>query len=128
MSGTEQSKADIIAERQANLPKPDAPPVKSDFNSADPSTVNVQSSDSIAGSIDTSDDPLRGPSTADSSVRAAGDSVNPTVGLGGVGRQADGGIPNDAVTRDAKDKAGLSDTTNADYGYPQKNDPAETNK
>ncbi|ETS81006.1 hypothetical protein PFICI_06008 [Pestalotiopsis fici W106-1] len=38
-----QSKADKIAEVQANLPKPEDPPVKSDWNSADPSTVNVGS-------------------------------------------------------------------------------------
>jgi len=31
-----------------------------------------------------------------------------------------GGIPNDAVTRDAKDKAGLVNTTGKDYGDPQK--------
>lgn len=32
MSG-QQSKADLIAERQANLPLPEDPPAKSDFNS-----------------------------------------------------------------------------------------------
>jgi len=34
------------------------------------------------------------------------------------------GIPNDAVTRDKKDHAGLEQTTGKDYGYPQQNDPS----
>jgi hypothetical protein len=38
-----QSKADLIAERVAGLPKPEDPPVKSDFNTGDPSAVNVGS-------------------------------------------------------------------------------------
>lgn len=36
-----QSKADKIAEHQANLPLPEQPPVASDWNSADARTVNV---------------------------------------------------------------------------------------
>lgn len=36
------SKAEIIAERVANLPKPEDPPVKSDWDSANPKTVNIQ--------------------------------------------------------------------------------------
>lgn len=44
----------------------------------------------------------------------------------GVGREGVvGGLPNDAVARDAKDKSGLVDTTKKDYGYPQKNDPSK---
>lgn len=38
----QQSKADLIAERQANLPLPEDPPVASDWNSADARTVNVK--------------------------------------------------------------------------------------
>lgn len=38
-----QSKADKIAEVQANLPLPDQPPVASDWNSADARNVNVGS-------------------------------------------------------------------------------------
>jgi len=95
------SKADIIDERKANLPLPDQPPVASDFNSADARTVNVG-----AGGVseDLSHSGLGG-----SNLR------EPAVGdVGSTGRQAkDGlsGIPNDAVTRDAKDKAGLEQTT-----------------
>jgi hypothetical protein len=38
-----QSKADKIAEAQANLPLPDQPPVASDWQSADARNVNVGS-------------------------------------------------------------------------------------
>lgn len=34
------------------------------------------------------------------------------------------GLPNDAVAQGSKNKAGLEDTTNKDYGYPQKSDPS----
>ncbi|CAI6332741.1 unnamed protein product [Periconia digitata] len=97
------SKADIIEERKANLPLPEDPPVASDFNSADARTVNVGSggrSEDLSHS-GLGGDTLRSPATTDA--------------VGSTGRQAkDGlsGIPNDAVTRDAKDKAGLADTTN----------------
>jgi len=109
---------------------PDQPPVPSDFNSADQRTVNVGS----GGQSDTfsyGNDSLREPATGDSAVRADGDSNKTNVLGQGVGREAaDGlnGIPNDAVARGAKDKAGLADTTNQDYGYPQKSDPADTSK
>ena len=61
------------------------------------------------------DDSLRGPATGDSAVRADADELKTNVQGRGVGREgADGlsGLPNDAVTRDAKNKAGLEDTTN----------------
>ncbi|KAF2643871.1 hypothetical protein P280DRAFT_466596 [Massarina eburnea CBS 473.64] len=96
------SKAEIIDERKANLPLPDQPPVASDFNSADARTVNVGSGGQ-AGDLSHSGlggDTLREPATTDV--------------VGSTGREAkDGlkGIPNDAVTRDAKDKAGLAQTT-----------------
>ena len=38
----EQSKASLIAERQANLPLPEEPPVSSDWNSSDARTVNTK--------------------------------------------------------------------------------------
>lgn len=122
------SKQQIIDERQANLPLPDQPPVASDWNSSDERTVNVGSgvrqddfSSSGVGS-----DTLRQPATADSSVRTDGEAWKSNTAAGG-GREAHdnlGGIPNDAVTREAKNKAGLADTTGKDYGYPQKNDPS----
>lgn len=122
------SKADIIEERKANLPLPDDPPVASDFNSADARTVNVgsggQSGDISYGSGSSS---LRGPATADSSVRVDGEETLQNTAGGDVGRQAKeglSGLPNDAVTRDKKDAKGLTDTTGQDYGYPQKNDPS----
>lgn len=62
-------------------------------------------------------------------MRADPDS-NKTHTLGqNVGREAiEGSIPNDAVARGSKGKDSLADTTNKDYGYPQKNDPADTSK
>ncbi|KAI9830165.1 MAG: hypothetical protein M1819_005842 [Sarea resinae] len=63
-----------IDERKANLPLPDQPPVESDWNSADASKVNVGSG-AVEGDISTGkgSDALRGPATADSSVRVDGD-------------------------------------------------------
>jgi hypothetical protein len=101
---------DLVDERKANLPLPEQPPVASDFNSADARTVNVGSGGQEAG-ISSGSGSLREPATGDAS---------------GAGREAkDGlsGIPNDAVTRDQKDHAGLEQTTGKDYGYP-KNDPS----
>lgn len=98
-----QSKAQLIEERKAALPLPDQPPVASDFNSADQRTVNVGS----------------GGVTSDASN---------DLNEGAVGREGASGIPDDAVTREAKGKTGLEETTGKDYGYPQKNDPADTSK
>ncbi|KAL8805161.1 MAG: hypothetical protein Q9182_002143 [Xanthomendoza sp. 2 TL-2023] len=83
-------KADLIADRQSNLPLPDKPPVTSDFNSSDTSTVNVGSggvsSDVSYGGG--SESGLRGPATSDSSVRTDGEQfgVN-TSAPGKVGRE-----------------------------------------
>lgn len=84
----DKSKSDIIAERQANLPLPDQPPTASDWNSSDASTVNVGSGRDVDAAF--------------------------SKGQGGAREGKDGlsGIPNDAVTREAKGKAGLADTTN----------------
>lgn len=126
MSGEEnKSKADIIAERQANLPLPDQPPVASDWNSADASTVNVGSGGQAAG-FSAGNDGLREPATGDSSVRTDGEARGTNTLTQNVGREGKdnlGGIPSDAVTRDAKDKVS-ADTTGKDYGYPQKSDPS----
>lgn len=102
-----KNKKDVINERVAGLPKPEEPPVKSDFNSADPSTVNVGSG-AISGTTGQS-----GPETAHSSVRVDGDAnkVNTAPGGNAAREGLEGAIPNDAVSRDAKDKAGLADTT-----------------
>ncbi|KAK5115288.1 hypothetical protein LTR62_001488 [Meristemomyces frigidus] len=123
-----RSKADLIEERKANLPLPDQPPVASDFNSADTS-INASGSGAISDTFSAGNDALRSPATGDSAARTDG-SVTGEHTLGqGVGREGlEGGIPNDAVARGAKDKAGLKDTTGKDYGYPQKNDPADTSK
>ena len=61
------------------------------------------------------DDALRGQSTGDSAVRTDPNVYNTNVQGQNVGREGKdglGGIPNDAVTRDAKDKSGFADTTN----------------
>lgn len=124
----QQSKADLIDERKANLPLPEQPPVASDFNSSDARTVNVGSggvSEDLSHS-GLGSDTLREPATGDSSVRADGTTTGGHTAIG-AGRQAhDGlsGIPNDAVTKEARGKAGLEDTLGKDYGYPQKSDPS----
>ncbi|KAL3427136.1 hypothetical protein PVAG01_00645 [Phlyctema vagabunda] len=79
-----QSKAEIIAERQANLPLPEDPPVASDWKSSDPSTVNVGSG-GVSSDISTGDASsagLRGPATAGSGVRESGGAD-----LSGIGRE-----------------------------------------
>ena len=128
-----KSKSDLIAERQANLPLPEQPPGESDWNSADARTVNVGSGEPFANLSHgaagaTNEDSLRGPTTGASAVRIDGDEWKTHVtGHEDVGRTAkDGlsGLPNDAVTRDKKDHAGLADTTGEDYGYPHKSDPS----
>jgi hypothetical protein len=96
MSG-QQSKADLIAERQANLPLPEDPPTASDWNSADERTVNVGSG-SVDADISTGDAStigLREPATGGSGVRQEGGAD-----LSGVGRQGKEGlkdIPKDAT-------------------------------
>jgi hypothetical protein len=100
------SKQEIIDERKANLPLPEDPPVASDWNSMDARNVNVDADARRNANLNEDEmDPHSGP----------------------VGREAKdnlGGLPNDAVTREAKHKEGLVDTTGKDYGYP-KNDPSE---
>jgi len=117
----EKSKAEIISERQANLPLPDQPPVASDWNSANQNTVNVGSG-GVSDTFSAGNDALRDPATGDSSVRDAHSSL--AQGVGREGQDNLGGVPNDAVTRDAKGKAGTAETTGKDYGYPQKSDPS----
>ncbi|KAI6890978.1 hypothetical protein KC334_g12103, partial [Hortaea werneckii] len=78
----------------------------------------------VSDTFSKGNDALREPATGDSAVRTDGNAFMVNTKAQGVGREAiEGGLPNDAVARDAKDKAGLADTTNKDYGYPQKNDP-----
>lgn len=101
------NKKDLINERVAGLPLPEDPPVKSDFNSADGSAVNVGSG-SISGTTSQS-----GPETAESSVRVDGAATKTnTAPHGGAREDLVGGIPNDAVARGSKGKDGLVDTTN----------------
>lgn len=97
MPSENKSKADIIAERQANLPLPEDPPVASDWNSADSRTVNVKAGErqSEISTGDASSAGLREPATTGSSVREEGGAD-----LSGVGRQGkDGlsGLPKDAT-------------------------------
>lgn len=116
MSG-QQSKAELIEERKAALPLPEQPPVASDWNSADASTVNVGSGGVSDNDVAHGRGALRGPATGDSAVRTDGDAnaVN-TEGQRGAREGKDGldGLPSDAVARSAKGKAGLSHTTNDD--------------
>jgi len=95
MSG--QSKADIIAERQANLPLPEDPPTASDWNSSDARTVNVASGErqSEISTGDASSTGLREPATGGSGVREKGGAD-----LSGVGRQGKEGLSD--LPKDAK--------------------------
>lgn len=85
-----KSKAELIDERKSALPLPEDPPVASDWNSADGRTTNVGSggvqSDVSYGNG--SDAGLRGPATADSSVRTDGETLKtntaPSEGVGEV--------------------------------------------
>ncbi|KAI9776375.1 MAG: hypothetical protein M1835_005536 [Candelina submexicana] len=89
LNAHEKPKADLIAERQANLDLPEQPPVASDWNSADASKVNVGSggvqSDISYGAGSSG---LRGPATGDSSVRTDGETFKThTAPDSGVGRE-----------------------------------------
>lgn len=92
----QQNKADLIAERQANLPLPEDPPVASDWNSADARTVNVRAGEKqpeLSNSA-VSSTGLQGPATQGSGVREEGGAD-----LSNVGRQAKDGLkdlPEDA--------------------------------
>ena len=97
-------KSEIIAERQANLPLPDQPPVASDWNSSDGSKVDVGSGRleediSYGGGGDS----LRGPATSDSGVRTDGQSFNKNSDAPGtIGRQGHDnltGLPKDALEK-----------------------------
>ncbi|KAI9722200.1 MAG: hypothetical protein M1828_004883 [Chrysothrix sp. TS-e1954] len=136
MSGNDQqSKADLIAERQSNLPLPDEPPVTSDFKTNDTSSMNVGSGGSNVNadtaratqSKDGSSGIYNSAST-DSSARTDGVSFGTeTTNLQNVGRQAVEGrdkLPSDVVAGGAKDSSSVENTKGKDFGYPEKSDPA----
>ncbi|KAK0107341.1 hypothetical protein ONS95_004034 [Cadophora gregata] len=95
----EKSKAEIIAERVANLPLPEDPPVASDWNSANANTVNVKAGErqvELPNSA-VSDTGLEGAATKGSGVREADGA-----GLGNVGREGKDnldGLPKDATKK-----------------------------
>ena len=99
----------MIEKRRADLPLPEQPPVGSDWNSADARTVNVGSggvSDDVSYGDGSSS--LRGPATADSSVRTDGDEwkthTAPDSNVGRQGKDHLDSLPKDAVTREARNK------------------------
>ncbi|KAH6683045.1 hypothetical protein B0J14DRAFT_137394 [Halenospora varia] len=96
MSG-QQSKADLIIERQANLPLPEEPPVASNWNSADARTVNVSTGERQAeiSTSDSSSTGLREPASKGSGVRE-----ERGADLSGVGRQGKEGL--EGLSKDAK--------------------------
>ena len=99
-----QSKADLINERVAGLPKPEQPPVASDFNSADASIA--KGSGAISGTTGQS-----GPETAQSSVRVDGEALKTNTAPGPDAARGTP-LPNDAVAQGSKNKADLANTTN----------------
>ncbi len=98
MSG-QKSKADIIGERQANLPLPENPPVASDWNSSDARTVNVATGErqeeiSVGNASSTG---LREPAAEGSGVREEGGADMSA--LGRQGKDGLSGPPKDAAAR-----------------------------
>ena len=82
MSG-QKSKAEIIDERQANLPLPEGPPTASDWNSADARKVNAESGEEADVSTGNgSAAGLREPATKGSGVRE-----DNGVDMSGIGRE-----------------------------------------
>lgn len=78
MADHTKSKAELINERQAGLPLPEDPPVASDWNSADGSKTSVGSG-GVQGDVSYgkgSESGLRGPATAESSVRTDGNAFH----------------------------------------------------
>jgi hypothetical protein len=96
MSG-QQSKADLIAERQSNLPLPEDPPTAPDWNSADARNVNVGSGglETDISTGDASSTGLREPSTKGSAVRQE-DGVDMS-GIGRQGKERLKDLPKDAT-------------------------------
>lgn len=121
-SNIQPRKSNIVEERKANLPLPDQPPQPSDWQSSDARNVNVGS----GGREDLPLDTTREPVAADSAVRTDAEEMKTHTAVGGAreGKDDLGGIPSDAVTREARGKAGLADTMGKDYGYPQQSDPS----
>ena len=108
------SRQEITDERQANLPLPEQPPRPPDWNSSDERTVNVGSSgrgDDISASG-------RGSETLEglqleSDVRVSGEEWKTNTAASGAGRKAKDnlqGLPNDAVTREMRNKASTVET------------------
>jgi hypothetical protein len=98
MSG-QQSKADLIAERQAKLPLPEDPPIASDWNSTDARTVNVSTGERKAeiSMGDASSNGLREPATQGSGVREE-EGANMS-DIGRQGKEGLSGLPKDATSR-----------------------------
>ncbi|OCL01973.1 hypothetical protein AOQ84DRAFT_349861 [Glonium stellatum] len=109
------SKQEIIDERRANLPLPEQPPVASDWNSSDERTVNVGSGgrEHDITASGRGSETLREPATGESDVRVSGEEWKTNTAASGAGREAqDGlqGLPNDAVTREARNNASTVET------------------
>merc|ERR1711939_1059619 len=93
----EKSKAEIIAERVANLPLREDPPVASDLNSANANTVNVKAGERHAElpNSEVSDTGLEGAATKGSGVREEGGADLSKVGR--EGKDNLDGLPKDAT-------------------------------
>lgn len=86
-----KSKDELIEERRTALPLPEDPPVASDWNSLDGRKTNVGSG-SVQSDVsygNGSETGLRGPATAESSVRTDGETWKTnTAPSEGIGKQA----------------------------------------
>ncbi|OCL01095.1 uncharacterized protein K441DRAFT_650690 [Cenococcum geophilum 1.58] len=109
------SKQEIIDERQANLPLPEQPPRSSDWNSSDERTMNVGPSgreDDISASR-RGPETLREAATGESDIRVSGEEWKTNTAANGAGREAKDnlqGLPNDAATRETRNKASTVET------------------
>lgn len=109
------SKQEITDERQANLPLPEQPPRPSDWNSGDERTMNVGPSgreDDISASR-RGPETLREAATGESDIRVSGEEWKTNTAASGAGREAKDnlqGLPNDAVTRETRNKASTVET------------------
>ncbi|CRG89579.1 hypothetical protein PISL3812_06616 [Talaromyces islandicus] len=92
-----------IENTKSNLPLPDQPPTASDWNSSDQRTVNVGSGRFETGTSGDGNSALRGPATAESSVRTDGSEYHkltqPTDNVGRQGKDGLSDLPKDALSR-----------------------------
>lgn len=97
----DQSKAELIEERRSNLPLPDDPPAKSDWNSAD-ARINAEGSEFQGSDQQTGDPTVDANSINEPATKPSGARVEGGADLSNVGRQGKDNL--DDLPKDAKAK------------------------